>query len=125
MKAAVYCGTRNTYDDMLPAIKSLVSHSDVDKIYLLIEDDVFPHELPDYVETINVSGQEYFTKDGPNYNNGWTYMVLMRAALHRVFLEHDTILSLDIDTIVAKDIFELWDYDIEDCYLAAVKEPHK
>ena len=125
MKAAVYCGTRNLYEDMIPAVKSLLCNSDVDRIYLLIEDDVFPYELPDCVTCINVSEQTYFRRDGPNFQNGWTYMVLMRAALHRVFPELDTILSLDVDTIVAKDISDLWDLDLSDCYLAGVREPHK
>ena len=125
MKAAVYCGTRNLYADMLPAIKALLINSDVDKIYLLIEDDVFPYQLPDCVECINVSEQTYFDHDGPNYLNGWTYMVLMRAALHRVFPDLDKIVSLDVDTIAAKDVYGLWDFDIEDYYRAVCKEPHK
>lgn len=125
MKAAVYCGTRNLYADMLPAIKALLINSDVEKIYLLIEDDIFPYYLPNCVECINVSEQTYFDHDGPNYRNGWTYMVLMRAALHRVFPDLDKIVSLDVDTIAAKDVSGLWDYDIEDYYLAGCKEPHK
>ena len=55
MKAAVYCGTRNVYQDMIPSMKSLLIHSDVDKIYFLIEDDEFPYPLPPEVECINVS----------------------------------------------------------------------
>ena len=125
MKAAVYCGTRNLYGDMVTAAKSLAINSDVKKIYFLIEDDEFPIELPNYVECINVSGQPYFDKTGPNYKNGWTYMVLMRAALHNIFPDLDKIVSLDVDTIVAKDISDIWDYDISDYYLAGCKEPHK
>ena len=125
MKAAVYCGTRNLYGDIIPAVKSLLCNSDVDKIYLLIEDDVFPYELPDCVECINVSDQSYFDHDGPNYKNGWTYMVLMRAALHSVFPKLSKILSLDVDTIVAKDISDLWDLPIDNYYLAGAREPHK
>lgn len=45
-RAAAYCGTRNLYQDMIPAIKSLLLNSNVDKIYLLIEDDEFPYPLP-------------------------------------------------------------------------------
>ena len=46
MKAAVYCATRNLYLDLIPAVKSLLANSDVDRVYLLIEDDAFPEELP-------------------------------------------------------------------------------
>lgn len=125
MKAACYCGTRNLYGDMIPAVKSLLCHSDVDRVYLLIEDDEFPYWLPDKVECINVSGQTYFKADGPNYRNEWTYMVLMRAALHRVFPDLDRILSLDVDTVVEEDISELWNIPLYDYWLAAAKEPYK
>lgn len=39
MRAAAYSGTRNIYDKMLTAAKSLLMHSNVEKIYFLIEDD--------------------------------------------------------------------------------------
>ena len=46
MRAAVYCGTRNLYKNMITAAKSLLIHSNVEKIYFLIEDDIFPYEIP-------------------------------------------------------------------------------
>jgi len=46
MRAAVYCGTRNLYKNMVIAAKSLLIHSNVEKIYFLIEDDIFPYEVP-------------------------------------------------------------------------------
>ena len=67
MKAAVYAGTRNIYNRMLAPAKSLLIHSDVDKIYFLIEDDTFPYDLPKEIECINVSEQPWFKNDGPNF----------------------------------------------------------
>lgn len=125
MKVAVYCGTRNLYKDMIPAANSLLIHSDVDKIYFLIEDDEFPYEIDDKIECLNISNQTYFTPDGPNFNSSWTYMVLIRAALSKIFPQYDTILSLDVDTIVNENISNLWDIDISNYYLAACKEPKK
>lgn len=125
MKVAVYTGTRNLYSDMLPALNSLLVHSDVDKIYLLIEDDTFPFPLPPEVECINISHQTYFRADGPNFNSSWTYMVLIRAALSKIFPQYDTILSLDVDTIVNENISDLWNIDISNNYLAAAYEPIK
>lgn len=125
MKAAVYCATRNIYADLIPAVNSLLANSPVEKVYLLIEDDEFPYKMPSCVECVNVKDQQFFSRDGPNYHNSWTYMVLMRAAMHRVFPNLDEILSLDVDTIVAKDISKLWEYDISDYYIAAAKEPYK
>ena len=116
MRAAVYAGTRNLYNNMVTAAKSLLIHSDVEKIYFLIEDDTFPYELPPMVECINVSNQPFFRKDGPNYNSSWTYMVLIRAALTKLFPNLNTILSLDVDTIVNQNINYLWDTGLDNYY---------
>ena len=122
MKAAVYAGTSNIYDKMLAPAKSLLMHSDVDKIYFLIEDDDFPYVLPSEIECINVSNQNWFSKNGPNFINPCSYMVLLRAAYTKLFPALDKILSIDIDTIVNENISELWDLDLTDYYLAAVEE---
>ena len=121
-KAAVYSGTKNVYQELLTAAKSLLEHSDVEKIYFLIEDDIFPYELPKEIECINISNQAYFDKNGPNYDNVCTYMVLLRAAYSKIFPNLDRILSIDMDTIVNENISDLWDLDLTNCYIAAVEE---
>ena len=126
MKAAAYCATRNLYHDLIPSIKSLLLHSDVEKIYLLIEDDDFPEYLPPECKCINVSQQKYFIPGGPNWNRKWTWMVLMRCALSKILPpDLDRVLSLDADTIVEMDISDLWDLDLTGWYLAAAREPLK
>ena len=125
MKAAAYFGTRNVYDAMIPAVRSLIAHSDVEKIYLFIEDDTFPHELPEICETRNISGQTVFRKTGPNYASKWTYMSMMRTALPFLLPELDRILYLDIDTIVNMDIADIWEVPLDGQYFAAVREPAK
>lgn len=125
MKIAAYTGTRNLYDNMEIAVKSLLINSDVDKVYLLIEDDEFPHYLPKEVEIINVSNQTYFRQDGPNMNSRFTYMAMMRATYSYLFPQYDRILSLDVDTIVDKDISDIWNLPIENYYFSASKEPQR
>lgn len=126
MKAAVYAGTRNVYQDMIPSMKSLLIHSDIDKIYFLIEDDEFPYELPPEVECINVSGQEWFKPEScPNMKNRCSYMVLLRVVFSKIFPHLDKILTIDNDTIVKEDISELWDLDLTDYYLAGCPEYKK
>ena len=124
-RIVVYCGTRNVYEEMLTSLKSLMYHTRIDKAYLLIEDDTFPFELPDCVATINVSGQQYFPEDGPNFENSWTYMCMMRAAYPEIFRQYNKILSLDVDIIVQDDISDLWDYDLTDYFLAGVPEKQR
>ena len=122
-KAAAYCMTRNLYEMTVPSIKSLLINSDVDVVYLIIEDDEFPVQLP-RTKVINVSGQKYFTPGGINWNSPWTYMALMRAALPKL-LRESQVLSLDCDTIIDGDISPLWEIPLKDYYLAAGMEPHK
>lgn len=125
MKAAVYFGSREIYYDMVASYKSLLINSDVDRVYLLIEDNEFPFELNPAVETINISKlvPTLFNPESPNYGSNWTYIGLIRSALTKVFPQYDRILSIDCDTVVLNDISELWDIDLDDYYVAGVKEP--
>ena len=125
-RVAVYCGTYNTYMSMATSAKSLLYHTKMDKIYFLIEDDVFPYDLPDngIITCINVKNQEWFRPDGPNFNNDWSYMCLIRAAFTKL-IPYKKILSFDIDVVIQEDIGCLWDYDMTDYYLAGVTEPQR
>ncbi len=122
MRAAVYAGTRNLYPDMVPAVKSLVANSSIDKIYLLIEDDAFPETLPQIVESVNMSGQHFFPPDGPNADAPVTYMSMLRVCLTKIFPKLDQILWLDVDTIVVDNINELWELDLGENFFAMVME---
>ena len=124
MRCVCYMATRSWYDRVVPSIKSLLAHTDVDKIYLLIEDDEFPYHLPK-IHPINVKHQEYLKKDSPNMlGNRWGYMTMMKACLHRI-LDEDKVLAIDADTIIQDDISELWDIDLDGYYVAGVREPEK
>lgn len=127
MKAAIYGATRNVYEDVIPSIKSLLLHSDVDKIYILAEDDELPFYLPKECEVINVSElhKHYFPKGSLNYNTRWSYIILMRVLFPKMFPTLDRIFSLDNDVIINDDISELWDMDLTSYYFAAVKEPYR
>ena len=118
----VYMGNRRYYPHLVAAAKSLLFHTDVDKIYFLTEDDTFPEPLPDCVKIINVSGQKIFTLNGPNIHAHYTYMTTMRAALSKVLPDEDTVLLLDPDTVVVDDISPIRNYDIGQYYFAAVQE---
>ena len=122
MKVAVYSGTRNIYHKMVPSIKALLHNSDVNKIYVLIEDDEFPEYLPPECECINISNQKYFDPEGPNFKSPWSYMVLLRAAYHKIFPDLDKILSIDVDAFTVRRIDELWNALMDDCYICAVQE---
>ena len=121
-KVVVYAGTRNVYHNMVVAAKSLLCHTHIDRVWFLIEDDEFPEELPAVIKTKNMSGQQWFP-DGPNTRKRWSYMSLLRLALHEILPEEDRVLWLDIDTIVNADITDLMKTDLDGCYVAAAEEP--
>ena len=121
MKSAVYLGTRNIYHDTVPSMKSLLCHSDVEKVYFITEDDNIGEYLPPCVEVINMSGQQFFPAGGPNYTRPWTWMALMKAALSKI-LPDDRTLVLDYDVFIEHDINELWDTDMTGAYFAGVTE---
>lgn len=124
-KHAVYAATRTLYGQMELAAKSLVANSDVDVVHFLIEDAEFPRPLPDIVQVHDVSGQQWFDPDGPNFKCRWTYMALIRAALCHVLPDVDVVLSLDCDTVVDGDATGAWDVPLDGCYYAAVSERRK
>ena len=122
-KYAVYTGTRNLYTHMVPAIKSLLANSDVDKIYLLIEDDEFPYELPEgLVETKNLSGQTWFGPECKNSKSSFTYMAMIRVCFAKIFPDLDKILSLDVDTFAVRDASDVWNLPIDGRYFSASVE---
>ena len=108
---------------MVTAAKSLAANSSVEKIYFLIEDDKFPEALPPLIETINISGQQWFPQGGPNMTSQFTYMALCRACYGSILPEDlDKVLQLDVDTIVADNIDELWDIDMGAKWIIACEE---
>lgn len=122
MKAACYCMTHGYYENILPSLKSLLCNSDVDKVYLLIEDDDVGFKLPENVECINISGQKYIDKNGPNFVNKWAWIVLIRTALAKIFPDLDRLLTLDVDTLIVEDISGLWNMPLGRNYLAGTMD---
>lgn len=122
MRAAAYCATPNLYPDLIPSIKALLRNSDVEKIYIVIEDDTFPEELPPECEIVPVQVKMWFPKNSANYQNPWTHMVLIRAVYYRLFQKLDRILSIDADAFALRDVSRLWRIDLSGKYFAAVRE---
>lgn len=125
-RAAVYTGTRNLYGGMIAASKSLIANSDVEEVWLLIEDDEFPVDLPEIVHTMDISEKwkEFYDPKGPNMLSEFTYMAMIRPVFCHLFPHLDKILSLDVDTFVRQDVSELWRIDLDGYYWAGCLEPH-
>ena len=125
-KLVVYAGTRNVYEQMYVSLKSLLLNTPVDGVFLLIEDDEFPYQIPQNVQVANVSGQQFFAPGTPNFNTPWSYMELLRCCLGEMLPEMiQKVMWLDVDTIVDADISELFDMDLTGYFYAGVLEPKK
>lgn len=118
MKSVVYFGSREIYGDFRTAVNSLLKHTEVDKVFAVVEDDKLPFDLP--VEVIRWENKWF---NGLNTKTKWKSFGCIRPALTKLFPDLDTILSLDLDTIVEKDISELFKIDLDGKYFAAVREP--
>lgn len=122
-KVVVYAGTRNRYDQMELAAKTLLSNGNIDKIFFFIEDDIFPRSLPNVITTVNITAQNYFKSYCPNSSSPWTYMAMIRLALPKILPMYDRILWLDTDTLVVDDISRIFEAPLGDYYyFAGVKE---
>lgn len=124
-KVVVYAGTSNLYEQMYVALKSLLINTPVDRVYLFIEDDEFPFQLPGNVYPLNVSSQDYFKPGSPNFNSPWSYMTMLRCVLGMMLPDEERVLWLDCDTIVDEDITDLFAMDLNGYYYAGVMEPTK
>ena len=126
-KIAVYSLTSDRFEMFEASLKSLFFNSDVDKVIMITDDKKPAPILPKEVETMILKEPPSFLKpDGPNMNNKFTIMCLIRLGFHEMFKQYDKILSLDYDTIVRRDISSLWDTPLGNkYYLAAVAEPNR
>lgn len=124
-RVVVYAGTKNIYDKMYVALKSLLVNNLIDRVYLLIETDKFPYYLPKNVRTINMSNQDYFPVGSANFSSPWSYMAMLKCVLSDMFPKEKKILWLDCDTIVNADISELFDLDMGEYLYAGAVEPKK
>ena len=114
----VYFGSREIYGDFYTAIRSLLAHNPDARVYTITEDADPFYDLP--VHNIIWKWQDYFNE--LNTRTKWRQFGPIRAAFTKLFPHHDKILSIDCDTIVTRDISELWDFDIDGCHVAMTKE---
>ena len=124
-RVAVYAGTKNVYPQMYTSLKSLLLNTEIDRVYLLVEDDSFPYPVPENVYLIDVSDQKFFAPGSPNFASPYSYMDLLRCAMSYILQNEKTVVWFDIDTIINEDISELFDTDMNGYFYAGVIEPGK
>ena len=124
LKCVCYCITRNLYQAVQPSVHSMIRKGNPDGLFILAEDDNIGMQLPDWAEVINMSRQEFFRSDGPNYHKKWTYMAMMKTTMAKIFPDLQRILTLDHDTLILGDLSELWGIPMYENYVAGCNEPY-
>lgn len=123
-KIVTYFCTRNLYHVLPAAYNSLLAFNPDVHVYCFVEDTFPPiKNVPLNVTFVNVTGQTLFPSSGPCYNTKYTYMILLKAALTKIFPDAERAVVLDVDTIVCDSIEPLWTYDLTYAHFAAVTEP--
>ena len=118
----VYLMTRNVYEWAVPSIRSLAAHNPEARVFMLIEDDSFPYELPIPVEVINVKNQSWFGSDGVNIKNDFGGYINFLKVCYPDLLPVDKVLHLDIDAMVCDDLTPLWETDMSGKWFGMVRE---
>jgi len=112
--------TRNLYGYVRVTIHSILKYNPDSTVYLFAEDDTVPGIDDERVKIIKAPEMDL----GMNTENNWTVMAFVRLFIAK-FLPIDKCLYLDVDTIVRKNLCDLYDLDIQDYDCAAVKETLK
>ena len=127
----VMCCTNNWNHYMLVDIYALLSTNDVKKLYLFFEGDA-PKELENIKEMFDTEiipidytniFYKFIDKNCPNLNTIFSNATIVRLFLTKV-IDEEKILYLDTDAIVIDDISELWNTNMDDYYIAGVKDEH-
>lgn len=119
----VYAMTRNLYPYFRPGLISLLDHNDVDRVYVLAEDDRLPYDLPECCRVINVSSvRQRFERYSPNLHSLFTWICMARVLYTEIMPDEDRVIQLDIDTIICDSLQPIWDTDLTDKWVAACPE---
>lgn len=117
----VYALTSNYFQKALPSMRSLLKFNPKAKIYLLTETNEVESEIP--LNVINVSNQEYFTKNNcVNIKNNFGGYINLLKVCYPEILPVNKVIHLDADTIVNESLEPIWKTDMTGKWVAAVPE---
>lgn len=121
--------TRNWYNYLLTNLFAILSNNKVEKVYLFIEDD--------YIEDLNLLQSHFNTQfickniysvfdnyiqpTSPNINTKYTKCSMARLFFSKEIAD-SKILYIDVDALVVSNIYDLWNINIDNYYLAGVAD---
>ena len=128
----VFSASRNLYPYLPIPIYSLLKYNPDAHIWLMLEDDAVPYELPEQCTVVDVSKQMIF-RGGANTRSPFTYLAMIRAAYPLIFSGEnykgiealprlDKVISLDCDVVICDSLQPIWETDLTGKWFAAVPE---
>ena len=124
-KIVVYSANRIEYKDIERSLKTLITNSPVDKVYIFAEDDEVPFQLPSFAEVVNYSNQKIFPSYIPWKEVGASISGLIKLALHSLLSQHKRVLYLKPATLILGDLSELFTLPMGDWYLFGAVEENR
>lgn len=120
-----YCANRAIYHALPTAVNSLLTNNpNIDKVYLLIEDDYISNICHPKIKFINLNNFDFLIRDGINITKKFPYTAMARIFLSKVVRE-SRIIYLDVDTIVDHDLSELWNFNLGSNCIGAREESNR
>ena len=107
----IYSSTRDYYKYLKWSMASLLEHNEVEKIYLLAEDDRVLLDISCPYEVVNYSHQKYYGSSCPNIRSPWSVIPLVYTLIPELVPE-DKAMYLDMDTVICESLQPIWDLDL-------------
>lgn len=121
----------NFYYPAMVAIASLLENTKSQvKVYCLINDDVtekMQKKLINFLQSIKCNSEVLFISIGKIFDNAYEIRGISKAAysrlmLHRLLPSEDKVIYSDVDVLFKADLADVWQTDIDEYDLAAVKD---
>lgn len=126
--------TKSWYEYLVVSLYSLLrTNNNTKKIYLLLETNRI-EDIPNLRYLINKHNNvefvlinfkkeknKYVTRENPNVDTVYTDFAFCKLVLAD-YVKEDRVIYLDTDAIVTKDITRLWEWNINDYYVAGCRD---
>ena len=131
----VYTATWHLYAYLPAAYMSFIENNPGSEVYVFIEDEELPYDVPENVHLVDCRGQTVFNEQNcVNMQTVFKPLRLLRATWAKLFTgkpnglgirtlpKYAKVFQFDVDTYVQENLKPIWDLDMSDHWFAATQE---
>ena len=131
----VYTATWHLYAYLPAAYMSFIENNPGSEVYVFIEDEKLPYDVPENVHLVDCRGQTVFNEQNcVNMQTVFKPLRLLRATWAKLFTgkpnglgirtlpKYAKVFQFDVDTYVQENLKSIWDLDMSDHWFAATQE---